>query len=190
MSARSLPSPFVTALQQPGVEMLHLLDLGFDGVPQYLTSVDFDVVYAGHTYSPLIGVVKIDDVSETAETFEALRLTISGVPQSTAALFLTNKVRGRELRLRTAVISAGSLLVDDAAWAGKMDAAVYTRNDDGTVTWIVDAEHEFASWNRPQPIRFTNAWLQGRFPGDRGLEYIEDMANKRIIFPSKEALKV
>ena len=186
MGARGAPSGFVTALQQPHVVQFELIDLMFDGAPQYLCALDFAVAYGGNTYSNALGVATIADVSETADSFEGLKITISGVQTANLSLFLTNKIRGRVATLRSAAISGGTLTVDDGAWAGYMDTPLVTHGGDGQATIEIACENRFASWSRHKPVFFTNGWQQARFPGDLGLEFVESTANKRITFPSAE----
>ena len=189
MSARGISSPFAAAIASPSVQLFDLVELGFDGATQYLCQLDFAVPYGGNTYTNQLGLVQIEDVSETAQSYEGLRVTISGVSQTNLALILANKVRGRVARLRTVALVSGTLVVDDRAWVGYMDTPLYTL-EGGQATIQIACENRFSSWNRAQPIYFTNAWQQVRFPGDKGLEFVEDMANRRITFPSAEWFKL
>lgn len=81
------------------------------------------------------------------------------------------------------IISQG--LVDDPLLIalGKMD--VSTIDQGQTLTVIITAESRFAAWNRPIVRRYTNAEQTTRFPGDKGLEFIDQAAQKEIFWGRK-----
>ena len=40
----------------------------------------------------------------------------------------------------------------------------------------------FAAWDKPQPRRYNNSSQQSRYPGDLGLQFIEQATYKTVIW--------
>lgn len=172
------------------VNCFPLLELQFASGTDFLCGLDHDVTYNGNTYLALGGSVAIDRIAETATQTEGLRLSIAGSPSANIALALGEKVQGRLAIVRLAMIdSGGALVVDENMWTGLMD--VFTLQDDpNNCAVVITAEHMLAVWDRPRTIRYTDAQQQILFPGDFGLQYVEEMADANIVWPGKEFFQV
>lgn len=189
MTARNLLSGFATALQQPHVKLFPLVEIGFDTGTQYLCGLAFAVSWSGNTYLPALGLLNIEPIRETAESFEGIKVTVSGISSASLGSFLAEKVQGRPLTLRMAVIDAtNTLLVDSNVWSGLMDTPLISDGRDAATITLV-AEHRMATWDRARTKRYTDAQLQADYPGDLGLQYIAQMEQQRIVWPKAEFFK-
>jgi hypothetical protein len=189
VTARNLSSPFATALQQAHVRAFALIEIGWTSGTQYLCGLDFAVAYGGNTYTPALGLLKIEAVRETADSFEGLKVEISGVSTSSLAIAMGERMQGRPLTLRMAVLdSSNSLQVDANVWSGLMDSPTIVDGRDSAVVTLV-AEHRMATWDRPRTKRYTDAQLQTDFAGDLGLQYVAQLEQQRIVWPKAEYFK-
>jgi hypothetical protein len=121
---------------------------------------------------------------------QGLRIQISGVPASAIAIALGEVVQGRTATLRLALLDATrTLQVDANVWSGYMDT-LSVDDQTGQATVEIAIEHKMATWDRARPRLYTDAQQQALFPGDRGLEYVADLENATLVWPTKEAFKV
>ena len=189
MTARNLSTPFATALQQAHVRPFPLVEIGWTSGTQYLCGLDFAVSYGGNSYTPALGLMKIEPVRETADSYEGLKIEISGVSSSSLAIALTEPMQGRPLTLRMAVLDASNALqVDANVWSGLMDSPTIVDGRDSAVVTLV-AEHRMATWDRARTKRYTDAQLQTDYPGDLGLQYVAQLEQQRIVWPRAEFFK-
>jgi hypothetical protein len=169
----------------PMIDMI--FDAG-DGGPDYLSGLDANVTYGGHSYLGAAGLIRIDPIEETADTAAGIRIGLMGM-SANISLALGVKTQGRLLILRLALIDgSGTLQVDDNVWSGLMDAAVISDNLDNAIVTI-NAEHMLSIWDRPRPVRYTNAQQLKILAGDLGLQYVEEMAEANFVWPGKEFFK-
>lgn len=185
---RSLDSATSTALQQPHVTMLLLVELGWDSGMQYLTTAPHDITYGGHTYVAAQGIGTIEPTTETDVEAKGLTFTLSGVPQSAIAAALTEPVQGRPVVLRLGIVDAGTLRVDPNVWSGRFD--VMTIDDSAPNPTIrVTAEHAMLAWQTPSGALFSDQEQQAAHAGDLFFEFAAEMADATIVWPNKSFFK-
>ena len=183
---RALTSPFAAALAGAHVTAFPLIELGFASGTDYVCGLAHDVTWSGNTYSAAQGLISIEALEETAASAQGLRILLAGAPGANVALALQEKVQGRPVTVRLAVLdAAGALQVDTNVWQGLMDTMQIDDNASHCVVSIT-AEHMLAVWDRPRPARYTDAAQQALYPGDRGLEYVAAVAEAQIVWPGKE----
>jgi len=187
-SARALSSGFAAALADPAITKLVLVELGFAGGTEYACTTDFPVTYAGITWQPTYGLLQIGGTAEQAGSYDGVEITISGVTGSNIALALGERVQGRPLTLRLALLVAGTLVADDNVWRGTMDQLRLRRSDDGTQQVVITAEHQMATWDRPRPSRYTDAEQRALHPGDTACRHVKD-AETTVPWPDASFFK-
>lgn len=185
---RSLDAPTQTALQQPHVTMLLLIEMQWDSGTQYLTSAPHDIAWGGHTYVAAQGIGSIEATTETDTEARGLTFTLSAVPLSAIAGALTEPVQGRPVVLRLGVVDAGVLRVDANSWSGRFD--VMTVDDSsGSPSIRVTAEHAMLAWQTPKGTLFSDQDQQNEHSGDLFFEFAAQMAEATIVWPSKAFFK-
>lgn len=189
MTSRNLASGFVSAITGAHAQVFPLLEIGFGSGTVYLCGLAFAVTWNGNTYQPGLGLMNIAALAETPDSWEGLQVTLGGVTTSSLSLGLAEPMQGRTLILRLAALDAGGALhVDSHVWSGLMDAPVISDGADGASVTL-RAEHKMATWDRPRVKRYTDAQLQADHPGDLGLQFVAEMEQKRIVWPSAEFFK-
>lgn len=183
---RSVTTGFAAALAQNRLNAFVLLELGFTSGTDYICSLAHDVSYSGNTYIAAYGVVQIEAIEETAGSAQGLQVQITGAPAANISLALTERVQGRPITARMAVIdAAGVMHVDTNVWSGLMDTMAIDDSAAGPIITIT-AEHMLAVWDRPRPVRYTDAQQQALYPGDRSCEYVAALAEAQIVWPGRE----
>lgn len=179
---------FSAALRKPSVKSFLMGRLGFSSGDAYWCSLPYPVDYDGNTYMPMWGLLSIDNVSETADSAQGLRLVFSGVSDAAIAAVQTEDVQGRPCELHLAVIDEGVLRVDEGVWIGEMD--VMTAEDDTEPRITITAEHQMTLWERARVVLCSDAEQQAEYPGDLGCEYVAQMETATIAWPSADFFKV
>jgi len=181
-AGRSLSASMVTEVTTAQLAPVLLASLSFS-TPVYLWSGYGNLVYNSTTYLGLGTLGTISPLEETTDlAARGLTLRLSGVPTANVSLALTENYQGRECSIMFGVLSptAGTLIASPVTvFAGRMDVMQIT--DDGNTAEItMTAESKLMDFKRPREIRYTDEEQQQLFPGDVGLEFVNDIQEKAI----------
>jgi len=178
----SLSASMVTEVTTAQLAPVLLASLSFS-TPVYLWSGYGNLVYNSTTYLGLGTLGTISPLEETTDlAARGLTLRLSGVPTANVSLALTENYQGRECSIMFGALSptAGTLIASPVTvFAGRMDVMQIT--DDGNTAEItMTAESKLMDFKRPREIRYTDEEQQQLFPGDVGLEFVNDIQEKAI----------
>lgn len=181
-AGRSLSADMVTEVTTAQLAPVLLASLSFS-TPVYLWSGYGNLVYNSTTYLGLGTLGTISPLEETTDlAARGLTLRLSGVPTANVSLALTENYQGRECSIMFGALSptAGTLIASPVTvFAGRMDVMQIT--DDGNTAEItMTAESKLMDFKRPREIRYTDEEQQQLFPGDVGLEFVNDIQEKAI----------
>jgi hypothetical protein len=181
-AGRSLSASMVTEVTTAQLAPVLLASLSFS-TPVYLWSGYGNLVYNSRTYLGLGTLGTISPLEETTDlAARGLTLRLSGVPTANVSLALTENYQGRECSIMFGALSptAGTLIASPVTvFAGRMDVMQIT--DDGNTAEItMTAESKLMDFKRPREIRYTDEEQQQLFPGDVGLEFVNDIQEKAI----------
>jgi hypothetical protein len=183
-AGRSLSASMVTEVTTAQLAPVLLASLSFS-TPVYLWSGYGNLVYNSTTYLGLGTLGTISPLEETTDlAARGLTLRLSGVPTANVSLALTENYQGRECSIMFGALSptAGTLIASPVTvFAGRMDVMQIT--DDGNTAEItMTAESKLMDFKRPREIRYTDEEQQQLFPGDVGLEFVNDIQEKAIFW--------
>lgn len=187
MSGRGTDSAIVTALGQPHVMMVVLLELQLDGGTIYLASHPTDIEYGGHTYVAAQHIGTIEAVTETDNGAQGLAFTLAAANQAAIAAAITEPVQGRKVIMSLGVIDGTTLRVDPAVWSGYFDVQLIQDTAQAPVIRVT-AEHAFLRWQQPGNALFSHQDQQQVAAGDLFFEHAAQMAEATLVWPGKEAL--
>jgi len=139
----------------------------------------------GHIWYGAGSLGKVSTVEETTE----LRATgasfqLSGIPADLITKVSTSPIQGRKARLYLAFMEDDfkTLIMDPVLiFDGRMDTVDIADSGD-TATVTLTAESRLRDLERTRTRRYTDADQQGRFPGDKGLEYVPSLQDKQIVW--------
>lgn len=181
---RDISNDNQTASEASTIAPVLFLDLGFDNGTVRMHSWLGDITWDGNTYTGIGQLGAVSPVEEDAElTRTPLKLTLSGIPTAMISIVLNEQYQGRSATLYLGYLNPSTLqLINDPLilYRGRMDTADIEQGENLTVTLSV--ESRFAAWDRPLVRRYNNADQQSRYPGDRGLEFVEQSTEKQIVW--------
>lgn len=154
----------------------------FDGGNVNLHTELGDIAFNGDTYN---GVGKLGGIGAMEENSDLSRtpisLSLSGLPNDLITILLSEQYQGRlatiflgYLDLSTRILVATPTII----YQGNMDTANFSI--DQTFSISLSVESRFAAWETPLIRRYNNSDQQSRYPGDTGLEFITQAADKTI----------
>ena len=181
---RAISVSAAAALQSRVVPMAVLVRMDLSA-PLCLTSWHRTLTLDGDAYLPAGVLGTVNASEEGADQSRPLTFSLSGLGSSQVSLVLQEPVQGREVRLYVAIFDPSTHQVLDAAleWQGALDT-MQISEDGQTATIAVNAESAGLDLLRASPVRYTDVDQQRLFPGDLGLQYVTDQAEKTIIWPS------
>ena len=175
----------LTVGQQAALDAAHVVPVAFaelnfasDNIQRYCTA-GATIAWNGHTWLGTGGLVSIEPIRETgAIESVGLRLTMSGVPSNLISLALVGEFQGRAITFWLGLLDASGVLIDTPIVEG-----------DETATISVTVESEMASLMAAAVRRMNDADQQRDYPGDLFFQYVAQMKEKSIPFPSGDALR-
>ena len=141
-----------------------------------------DITFGGNTYSGVAQLGQVGGVPETSEIKSTgVQLTLSGVPSA-----LVNDAVWSQYQGDTVNLYFGTRTIENTVqgepfemFRGFIDT-METDNDGTTTTITMTVNTIMNEITRSRLSRYTDAEQQRRFPGDKGLEYVASLQNKKI----------
>ena len=186
---RSLTVGQQSAIDAASVTMVWFIELGFS-TPAYLCTARHSLSWNSHTWLGAGQMVSIDSVTET-DTMEATGYSLSVTLTSSAlvSLALSESVQGDTCKVYLGLFDADGALIGTPPMVDYGICDQVQINDDKTAcAFKLTVESEMANFSRPRVLRYTNADHQQLYSGDKFFEYVEQMAEKAIAWPSRELL--
>ena len=177
--SRTLTGAVQTALAAANVPMLALVSMAFDSGTVYVTNAGYNVSWNGHTWLGLGRLGSIEAVKETPDlAANAVNLKLSGVPTASVTQALTEHYQGRACNIYIAPLSADYTILADPVliFSGRMNTMDLDIGATAMIT--LQVESRLADWDRPRVRRYNDADQQAEYPGDLGLQYVEQMVEK------------
>lgn len=180
---RSITPAAVAASEADTIRPVLLVKLEFDSGAVCLHSWTGELDYGGDTYT---GAGSLGSISAAEEPSELARstvtLTLRGLPTDLVSTILNQHYQGRTATIRLGYFNDEMQLIADPVivYRGRMDEPGIRQGE--TLEVSLSVESRFAAWDRPNIRRYNNADQQQRFPGDRGLEFVEQAVEKQIVW--------
>lgn len=182
--SRDITSTTLAAAAAPTVHPVLFVKLALDAGTVLVHSELGDISFGGDTYT---GIGKFGGMGAAEESSDLSRtpisLTLSGIPNDLIAIVLGQYYQGRRATVFLGYLDLTTrVLVDTPTilYRGNIDAADIQQDKTCTVT--ISVESRFAAWDKPLVRRYNNSDQQSRYPGDLGLQFIEQTADKQIIW--------
>lgn len=186
---RQIESATETASETSAPLPVWFVKLEFDGGDVNLHTRLGDISWGGDTYVGAGGLGSIGAVDEESDLARStLELQLRGLPTDILSAVANEHYQGRTATLYLGYLDATTnQLVDDPVvlYRGRMDACQIEQGETLTVTLSV--ESRFAAWDTPRVRRYNDGDQQSRFPGDKGMEFVEQTVGKQIVWGQKFA---
>jgi len=181
VSTRTLTAGVQTAIAQSQLTALLFVELDFASGFLRLTTAGHNVTWNGYTWTGVGVLGSVEAIAEdVALQANGIRLTLSGVDPEVISIALQQAYQGRAAKIWIAFVNdAGAIIADPLQiFGGRMDNMTVT--DGQTASVVLNLESELAAWNRPRVRRFTDTDQQAEYPGDRGMEFVTEAAQRVV----------
>ena len=208
MAQRDITSQVLNSLDDDVVEPFFTIELLFDSAPIRLWTGTGEATIDGDTYIGTGTLLDISSVEETSEmAVKGATITLSGMNSEVISLALQSPYQGRICNISFGVISTTNydvdglypdLVVDFSSdlydtsgeefsasltqiFSGYMDQMNISEGPEfGTIELKV--ENKLIDLERQRVRRFTNQFQKSLYPNDRGLEFVENIQDKEIVW--------
>ena len=154
---RTLSTAALAALQSSPLPMALLIEMDLTS-PLYMCTAGVNLVIAGQTYVGTGTLGRIDAVQDSPAEIKPLKFELSGVPSTLIALALAEPVKGKAVRVKTALFDPATYQIIETRlrWQGRLDVMAI---EDGipTATVQVSAEHSAIDLLRSTAIYYSDA---------------------------------
>ncbi len=169
------------------VASIHFADLDFSSGHVRVHTGLGTISWGGYDWLGVGSFGTVDGLEESAELErKTVTYTLSGIPNDLISVVLNEDYQGRSAKIYLGFFSSitAQLVADpELLDSGKMDVSDTDEGDTCTVT--ITAESRVAAWSRTQERRYTDAEQQAQYPGDKGLEFISQAAQKEVAWGRK-----
>jgi hypothetical protein len=212
--SRDLTSLIHNALDDDLVQPFFAVELLFDSAPIRLWTGLDTLVYQGENWIGTGNLLDISAVEETSEiAVRGATITLSGMNSEVISLALQSPYQGRVCNLyfgvRISNVSSalwilyngfwndGGVWLDEEVWndgdtdysltqifSGYMDEMNIDEGAEfGTIELKV--ENKLIDLERARVRRFSSGYQKSVYPGDKGLDFVEDLQDKEIVWGRK-----
>ena len=187
---REIDAATDTAAAAEVVRVVGLAELDFSSGFVRVASAPFDVFFDSDgdmTDETFIGIGDLGKVTPVEEAAEqqgySLTFELSGVPSALISTALGEDYQGRDAKLWMALLDDQGAITGDPVllFSGLMDTMDVEAGAEARIT--VTANSRLVRWEEASNERYNNAAQQARFSTDKGLEFMEAMVEKEIIWP-------
>lgn len=124
-------------------------------------------------------LLSISSIEETQELgVKGATLTLSGIPPELIGLALTQPYQGRVCNIYFGVLGEQ---VFNQMFSGYMDQMNIQDNPD-SATIELKVENKLIDLERSRIARYSSGYQKSLYPDDLGLDFVEDMQDKQIIW--------
>lgn len=125
----------------------------------------------------LLGISEIEETSEIKAAGAAVIL--SGISTDIISIALTENYQNRNATIFTGTLTEDYTVSSYAVFKGLMDTMQIAENG-STARVELNLENRLITLERPRTLRYTSEEQKTLFPGDLGLEFIDDIQDRTI----------
>ena len=184
--ARTIGTDFSTQLASTAVNPFFAVEFLYPQPLRVWTGTTAFII-DGQTYLGLGNLISIDQVGETAETkANGMKVTCGGLDTNVLANSLNDTQQGILVNIKFGVLTTtdNALTVVDTSYtlfSGYVDTvAIDEQGDSSTIQFSI--ESKLIALETPLDFRYTDQDQKFFFPNDRGLEFVDDLQDKNVVW--------
>ena len=203
--SRDLSNTTIESISEDVVYPFFATELRFDdNIIRMWTGQGTLVLEDGTEWIGLGQLLSISSIEETSEmSVKGATITLSGIPSELLSLALSTPYQGRVAKIYFGTFQQGSILQEtgnyillqdgskinlesmaagfNELFSGYMDQMNISEGPEfGTIELKV--ENKLIDLERQRVRRFTNQFQKSLYPNDRGLEFVENIQDKEIVW--------
>lgn len=187
--ARDVTEDAGAAFAAGNVRLVALVALDFASGTRFVNSTNMRIPFDwdGNGAEDFLGIGHLGGIGAVQENgqvaAQSLEMTLSGVAPENVSSALGEAYQGRFAKLWFAALDIAYDVIADPVlvWDALMDTMPIQLGAEGKIS-VVTVSH-LARWEDGLNRRLNNATQQEAYPGDLGLEFVEAMVEKTIIWP-------
>ena len=203
--SRELSGAVIASLEDEVIYPFYAIELLFDGdqVLRMWTGLG-TLVFEGNNWTGAGTLLNIDSVEETTEiAAKGATITLSGVDTSALSLALSEPYQGRVCNVYFGMFVRGKLLQESSSYILLQDGSKIILDDgktsltsifssymdqmnieEGPETSTIEllVENKLVDLERSRVARFTSSYQKSVYPGDKGLDFVESLQDKEIVW--------
>ena len=207
--SRDLSALTIEAINEDTVHPFFAVELMFDGdnVLRMWTGQGTLVLADGTEWAGAGTLLNISTVEETSElAVKGATITLTGIPSEVISLALSQPYQGRVCNIYFGTFTTGNILQENSSYillqdgskievqstskglnsifSGYMDQMNIAEDaDTSTIELLV--ENKLIDLERARVSRFTSGYQKSIYPGDLGLDFVEDLQDRNISWGRK-----
>ena len=178
MGGRDISAENIEASTASQVVAAIFLEMVFDSSSVRLNSTPLSLTFDGNTFLGVGNLGKISAMEEGSTTkARGIEVSISGIDTLLLAAALQDEYQGRDATVWIGFLDPDHVFVDDPLiiFKGRMDVMKVAALG-VTAELSLSIESRYADLERPRIRRYTNEDQQERWPGDKGIEFVAQVA--------------
>lgn len=203
--SRELPESVLLSLEDDVIYPFFAVELKFDGdkVLRLWTGVG-TLNHEGQEWVGTGNLLDIETVEETTEiAVKGATLTLSGIPTEVISLALTEPYQGRVCNIYFGSFVSGKVLLESSSFIQLEDGSKIILEDNSTnfteifsgymdqmnilesadnSTVELKVENKLIDLERQRIARYTSSYQKSIYPNDKGLDFIEDLQDKEVLW--------
>lgn len=207
MATRDLSTAVISSLEDDVVYPFFAVQFDFDSGPIRVWTGVGTLNFGGVAYTGTGNLLNVSSIEETAEmAVRGATLTMTGIPSELLSLALQEPYQGRTCTIYFGMFSKGNTLAEDSSFillesGGKIPLETQETGLTQLFTGYMDemnieegadfatiemrVENKLIDLERARVRRFTSAYQKSKYPGDKGLDFVEDLQDKEIVWGRK-----
>lgn len=192
--ARSIGTNFNTQINSNSVRPFYALSVEFTSSTLRLWTGFGDLTIDSETYIGSGNLLTISNVQETADIkATGIKVSLSGLDTSILSSSISQDSEGANVELYFGVLTTtgnAQAIVDTPykLFSGSLDT-IGVSESGGTSTITITVENRLITLEKAADRRYTDQDQKNLFAGDRGLEFIDSLQNKELIWGGGSADK-
>lgn len=181
--ARGISYAFESELANGSYTYAIGLDIEFDNGNQRITNHMKNVGEGGNVYYSLGSLLSVSSLNENTDLgISGLTVTLSGADTAIVSSMQTTEIQGAPVNAKLFILgNQSTILYSHLYFKGVIDNMTYTQNG-GSVTISLNCENFLVRFADRVNRRYTNADQKIQYPSDKGLEFVEDISEKVVIW--------
>ncbi|MGP4843304.1 hypothetical protein ACTXGQ_04160 [Marinobacter sp. 1Y8] len=181
---RDVHPDLIDAFQSRLFRPIYFVEILFD-TPLRFTSAYASVTLGGVEYFGAGNLGSVGPVEEGTDLDpQEFKISVAGISHASLAAVVTERYLNRSARCLVGLLSDEGQMIGEPLeyFSGLTDEIQVDFGKIGAIS--ITVRDRLADWARPKVERYTNADQQARYPGDKGLEFVSQVADKDIVWPA------
>jgi hypothetical protein len=182
MATRDISSTVSSNIEDDVVYPFFAIELLFDSGPLRLWTGVGEATIDGDTYVGTGNLLSVSSIEETTElAVKGATITLSGVPSEVIALALQSPYQGRVCNIYFGMVEGNTYNNLTQIFSGYMDEMNIEETPE-TSSIELKVENKLIDLERARTRRYTSAYQKSVYPGDLGLDFVEDLQDKKVVW--------